>query len=82
MSRLLDVAGARTYARAGVSIEAGDEVVQRIKASVESTYRKGVVGGIGGFGGLFALEAKKYDEPKMCIRDRLDGAAECRLRRQ
>ena len=65
MSRLLDVAGARTYARAGVSIEAGDEVVQRIKASVESTYRKGVVGGIGGFGGLFALEAKKYDEPML-----------------
>jgi len=65
VSRLLDVAGARTYARAGVSIEAGDEVVQRIKASVESTYRKGVVGGIGGFGGLFALEAKKYDEPML-----------------
>jgi len=65
VSRLLDVAGARTYARAGVSIEAGDEVVGRIKASVDSTHRKGVVGGIGGFGGLFALEANKYDEPML-----------------
>lgn len=63
MSRLLDVAGARTYAGAGVSIEAGDAVVARIKASVESTHRPGVVGGIGGFGGLFALDSKKYDEP-------------------
>ncbi len=65
MSRLLDVAGARTYAGAGVSIEAGDAVVERIKASVESTYRPGVVGGIGGFGGLFALDSKKYDEPML-----------------
>jgi phosphoribosylformylglycinamidine cyclo-ligase len=65
VSRLLDVAGARTYAGAGVSIEAGDAVVERIKASVESTYRPGVVGGIGGFGGLFALDSKKYDEPML-----------------
>lgn len=63
MSRLLEVAGARTYAGAGVSIEAGDDVVRRIKASVDSTSRPGVLGSIGGFGGLFALDAKKYDEP-------------------
>ncbi|MGH3733046.1 MAG: phosphoribosylformylglycinamidine cyclo-ligase [Acidimicrobiales bacterium] len=63
MSRLLEVAGARTYADAGVSIEAGDDVVARIKGSVESTFRTGVLGGIGGFGGLFALDALKYDEP-------------------
>ncbi|MGA7836138.1 MAG: phosphoribosylformylglycinamidine cyclo-ligase [Acidimicrobiales bacterium] len=62
MSRLLDVAGARTYAGAGVSIEAGDEAVARMKGSVDSTYRDGVLGGIGGFGGLFAL-TKNYDEP-------------------
>jgi phosphoribosylformylglycinamidine cyclo-ligase len=65
VSRLLDVAGEKTYARAGVSIDAGDEVVERIKASVERTSRPGVVGGIGGFGGLFALEAHKYDEPML-----------------
>ena len=63
MSRLLEVAGARTYADAGVSIEAGDDVVQRFKSSVESTFRPGVLGGIGGFGGLFALDSKKYEEP-------------------
>ena len=63
MSRLLEVAGARTYAGAGVSIEAGDDVVQRFKSSVESTFRPGVLGGIGGFGGLFALDTKKYQEP-------------------
>ncbi|MGP8009537.1 MAG: phosphoribosylformylglycinamidine cyclo-ligase [Acidimicrobiales bacterium] len=63
MSRLLDVAGARTYAGAGVSIEAGNEFVERIKSSVESTYRPGVLGGIGGFGGLFALDTRNYEEP-------------------
>jgi phosphoribosylformylglycinamidine cyclo-ligase len=63
VSRLLEVAGARTYAGAGVSIEAGDDVVSRIKSSVESTFRPGVLGGIGGFGGLFALDALKYDQP-------------------
>jgi phosphoribosylformylglycinamidine cyclo-ligase len=62
VSRLLDVAGARTYAGAGVSIEAGDEAVERIKKSVDSTFRDGVLGGIGGFGGLFAL-GEKYKEP-------------------
>jgi len=63
VSRLLEVVGARTYADAGVSIEAGDQVVERFKSSVESTFRPEVLGGIGGFGGLFALDAKKYDEP-------------------
>lgn len=63
MSRLLEVAGARTYAGAGVSIEAGDDVVARIKSSVEGTFRPGVLGGIGGFGGLFALDTLKYDQP-------------------
>jgi len=63
VSRLLEVAGARTYAGAGVSIEAGDDVVARIKSSVESTFRPGVLGGIGGFGGLFALDALKYEQP-------------------
>jgi phosphoribosylformylglycinamidine cyclo-ligase len=59
----LDVVGARTYADAGVSIEAGDDVVERIKKSVASTNRPEVLGGIGGFGGLFAPNFSKYDEP-------------------
>ena len=63
MSRLLDIEGTRTYADAGVSIAAGDDVVARIATSVDSTVRPGVLGGIGGFGGLFSLDATKYDEP-------------------
>lgn len=52
-----------TYAQSGVSIEAGDEAVERIKGVVASTARPEVLGGIGGFGGLFALNAKKFREP-------------------
>lgn len=50
------------YAQAGVSIEAGNEVVRRIAPLVKNTHRDGVMGGIGGFGGLFDL-AGKYKEP-------------------
>ncbi len=64
MSRLLDQGpGGATYAAAGVSIEAGDEAVERIKAHVASTKRREVLGGIGGFGGLFALDTARYREP-------------------
>lgn len=52
-----------TYAGAGVSLEAGDEAVRRIASLVASTKRSGVIGGIGGFGGTFALDANRYDEP-------------------
>ncbi len=45
-----------TYAAAGVDIEAGDEAVRRITAHVESTRRPEVLGGIGGFGGMFELD--------------------------
>ncbi len=64
MSRLLDQPGnGATYAAAGVSIEAGDAAVERIKGIVASTSRPEVVGGIGGFGGLFALDTSKYTSP-------------------
>ena len=64
MSRLLESpAGGLTYAQAGVSIEAGDAAVERIKPAVASTHRDGVLGGIGGFGGLFALDTLKYRKP-------------------
>ena len=49
------------YAKAGVNIEAGNEVVRRIKSAVASTRRPEVLGGLGGFGGLFKLG--KYREP-------------------
>ncbi|MGA2295282.1 MAG: phosphoribosylformylglycinamidine cyclo-ligase [Acidimicrobiales bacterium] len=64
MSRLLDQPdGGMTYAGAGVSIQSGDDVVQRISSLVASTHRPEVLGGIGGFGGLFALNIKDYREP-------------------
>jgi phosphoribosylformylglycinamidine cyclo-ligase len=64
VSRLLDQPeGGLTYAQAGVSIEAGDEFVQRIKDIVASTARPEVLGGIGGFGGLFHLNSGRYHDP-------------------
>src|ERR1035437_1665950 len=64
VSRLLDQPeGGLTYALAGVSIKAGDEFVQRIKDVVASTARPEVLGGIGGFGGLFHLNSGRYHDP-------------------
>ena len=64
MSRLLESPiGGLTYADAGVSIAAGDEAVHRIAADVASTNRPEVVGGIGGFGGLFRFATEKYRSP-------------------
>jgi len=52
-----------TYAQAGVDIAAGDRAVERIKKHAESTYRPGVMGSIGGFGGLFDLRDLEFDDP-------------------
>ncbi len=52
-----------TYADSGVDIAAGDKAVQFIKGHVQSTYRKEVVGNIGGFGGLFAVDWQRYQQP-------------------
>lgn len=52
-----------TYRDAGVDIDAGNELVERIKPLVESTRRDGVLGGIGGFGGLFELASGRYRQP-------------------
>ena len=52
-----------TYAGAGVDISAGNRSVELIKESVRSTFRPGVLTDIGGFGGLFALDKAKYQEP-------------------
>ncbi|MEL6277298.1 MAG: phosphoribosylformylglycinamidine cyclo-ligase [Pseudomonadota bacterium] len=52
-----------TYADAGVSIDAGNELVDRIGPAARSTRRPGVMGGIGGFGGLFDVAAAGYDNP-------------------
>ena len=53
----------KAYENAGVSVEAGYEVVKRIKSHVARTNRPGMVGGIGGFGGLFDLASLGYKEP-------------------
>ncbi|MDR0200302.1 MAG: phosphoribosylformylglycinamidine cyclo-ligase [Streptococcaceae bacterium] len=52
------------YAKSGVDVEAGYEVVSRIKKHVKRTERLGVLGGLGGFGGAFDLSVlKNYEEP-------------------
>ena len=52
-----------TYEEAGVSITAGEEAVERIKAKVRSTFRPEVIGDIGGFGGLFGFDTARYRQP-------------------
>ena len=52
-----------TYKDSGVDIDAGNESVRLIKDSVRATYRPEVLGDLGGFGGLFALDTLKYREP-------------------
>jgi len=51
------------YRAAGVDLEAAEEAVDRIRAVVASTARPEVLGGIGGFGGFFALDAGRYARP-------------------
>ncbi|MEO5694625.1 MAG: phosphoribosylformylglycinamidine cyclo-ligase [Usitatibacter sp.] len=53
-----------TYRDAGVDIEAGDELVERIKPFAKKTMRPEVLAGIGGFGALFEV-SKKYRNPVM-----------------
>ena len=54
---------AKTYENAGVNLEAGYEVVRRIKQHVASTSRVGSMGNIGSFGGMFDLSALNIKEP-------------------
>ena len=51
------------YKKAGVDIAAGNEAVERMKKHVQKTFRPEVLSGLGGFGGLFALNAKAYEDP-------------------
>lgn len=52
-----------SYAAAGVDVTAGYESVNRIKPLVESTYVKGVMGGLGGFGGMFEPQMQGKKRP-------------------
>ena len=52
-----------TYAEAGVDIDAGNALVERIKPAAARTTRPGVMAGLGGFGALFDLKAAGYADP-------------------
>lgn len=54
---------AENYTKAGVNLEAGYEVVRRIKQHVASTARQGTMGNIGAFGGMFDLASLNIKEP-------------------
>lgn len=52
-----------TYAQAGVDIDAGNALVERIKPAAKRTARSGSMSGLGGFGALFDLKAAGYSDP-------------------
>ena len=53
----------KAYARAGVDIDLGNKVKATLPQLLAATHRREVLGKVGGFGGLFALDLKKYREP-------------------
>ena len=53
----------KAYAAAGVDIDLGNKVKSTLPAMLASTHRREVLGKVGGFGGLFALDVKKYRQP-------------------
>lgn len=63
MNTKTDKSPGLSYLDAGVNIDAGNELVERIKPAVKSTNRSGVLTGLGGFGGLFQLDINRYKEP-------------------
>lgn len=55
--------GKLTYKTSGVDIVAGDTLVSHIKPAAKSTNRIGVMGGLGGFGGLFDVKTAGFKDP-------------------
>jgi phosphoribosylformylglycinamidine cyclo-ligase len=53
----------KAYARAGVDVDLGNRVKATLPALLAATQRREVMGKVGGFGGLFALDVKKYRQP-------------------
>src|SRR4029078_10786645 len=53
----------KAYAQAGVDIDLGNRVKATLPQLLKSTHRKEVLGKVGGFGGLFALDTRRYKEP-------------------
>ena len=60
---MADKKSALSYADAGVDIDAGNALVDRIGPAAAATKRAGVMAGLGGFGALFDLKAAGYDDP-------------------
>ena len=54
-----------SYKGAGVDIDAGNELIEKIKPAIKATNRPGVTGNIGGFGGLFDLSKLNYNSPML-----------------
>jgi len=52
-----------SYRDAGVDIDAGNQFIEKIRSSVASTMRPEVLGGLGGFGGMFELPVDRYKKP-------------------
>ncbi|HAV42966.1 TPA: phosphoribosylformylglycinamidine cyclo-ligase [bacterium] len=52
-----------TYKETGVDIDRGNELVKKIRNLAKETFSQGVLGGIGGFSGLFELDLSKYRQP-------------------
>ena len=63
MIAMSERSNALTYKAAGVDIDAGNALVERIKPAAKSTDRPGVMAGLGGFGGLFDLKAAGFNDP-------------------
>src|ERR1019366_7607892 len=53
----------KAYARAGVDIDRGNKVKSTLPRLLAATHRPEVLGKVGGFGGLFALDVTKYKQP-------------------
>ena len=66
------IEGGASYSAAGVDIAAGERAVELMKASVATTARPEVIGGLGGFAGLFELDLQKWKRP--VIAASTDGA--------
>jgi phosphoribosylformylglycinamidine cyclo-ligase len=70
--RVSQIEGGASYAAAGVDIAAGERAVELMKASVATTARPEVIGGLGGFAGLFRLDLGRWKQP--VIAASTDGA--------
>ncbi len=60
---MAEIRNGLTYSDAGVDIDAGNALIERIKPAAERTARPGVMTGLGGFGALFDLRAAGFEDP-------------------